>query len=111
MSTGIDVPRFEPKDFILLVLLSSWLVLGPYNGGCTSWEIIDFFSGKGRISRLAAKAGFRVASYEILHDLPTSKRRRKNRNFPRRSFMDFNGESGFAYFGRMVFNLKMLLAF
>ena len=96
--SSIRVTHGLPKDFVLLVLLCGWLVAGPFKHR-RSFEIIDFFSGKGRISRLAAKAKFSVAAYEILHDLTVSKRRRRNRRFPRRSFMDINGEAGIVFFG------------
>ena len=63
------------------------------------WEIVEFFSGTGRISRLGAKAGFTCASYEIhLAGAPKFKKKNKRR-FPRRSPMDFNGECGFAFLG------------
>ena len=65
--------------------------------GKETWEVVEFFSGKGRISRLAAKAGYPTASFEL--ELDTSfknKPKKKNWPFSHRSFMDFNGESGYA---------------
>ena len=86
------------QDFVLLALLCSFLVQGPLRGSET-WDVIEFFSGKGRLSRLAAKAGFKVASFELELDKNGKKNRRKPKrnHFPQRSFMDFNGEVGFAF--------------
>lgn len=78
-----------------MVLLCSFLVAGPLKGR-ESWDVIEFFSGKGRLSTMAAKLGFPVASYEILLDTTSAKKRKRNKHFPKRSFMDFNGECGFA---------------
>ena len=96
----LDLSRAS-QDFVLLTLLCAWLVLGPLRGQET-WEVVEFFSGKGRLSRLAAKAGFKTASFEVEldRDFAMGKRRKcKTRRFPQRSFMDFNGESGFAFLG------------
>ncbi len=68
--------------------------------GHESWDIIEFFSGKGRLSTMAAKIGLTVASYEILLDKKSYKKNMKNKrnkHFPKRSYMDFNGEVGFAF--------------
>lgn len=91
-------PRLShAKDFILVVLLCGWLVQGPL-AGSQKWELIEFFSGKGRISRLASKVGLPTASLEILLDKddPRKGNRKRNQHFPQRSHMDFCGHVGFA---------------
>ncbi len=81
-----------------MVLLCSQLVMGPLSVS-EPWELLDFFAGTGRISKLAAKCGIRCASYEIsLAGTPRKKSKAKKR-FPKRSLMDFNGECGFALLG------------
>lgn len=100
-----------------MVLLCSQLVMGPLRAS-EPWKLLDFFSGTGRISKLAAKSGVRCASYEIsLGNIPRNRRKSKRR-FPKRSVMDFNGESGFAFLGWkknlmlliLHFNISIVLA-
>ncbi len=88
----------DPKDFVVLVLLCGCLVLGPLEPK-QEWDFVEFFAGDGRVSRLAAKAGACVASYEILHGNVPKKKRHPRRSSQQRNSMDFNGESGFAFFG------------
>lgn len=79
-----------------MVLLCASLAVGSCKGK-EEWEIIEFFSGVGRISTLAAKAKIPVASFEISRGAkPKRKKMPKNRSYPSRNSMDFNGESGFA---------------
>ncbi len=82
----------------MLSVLCAFLVQGCLQGSET-WEVIEFFAGKGRLSRLAAKAGFPVASFELELDNGVRTKTKKSKNkrcFPKRSYMDFNGEAGFA---------------
>jgi len=96
------------KDFILMVWLCAYLVVGPL---CVSeeWEIVEFFSGTGRISRFGAKAGLTCASYEI--QLASAPKKKKKNKRHCRSSMDFNGECGFAFLGfaERVLNLFWVL--
>lgn len=86
------------QDFVMLSVMCAFLVQGCLQGSET-WEVVEFFAGKGRLSRLAAKVGFPVASFELELDngVRTKKNKKKRqRRFPKRSYMDFNGEAGFA---------------
>ena len=61
--------------------------------------MVEYFSGTGRISGLAAKAGIACASYELLLGSANpnpNENGKKSRRFPKRSCMDFNGECGFS---------------
>jgi len=72
------------------------------------WQIIEFFSGKGRLSNLAAKAGFAAASFDINH-LPSSRNHgKRKRPFDKRRPMDINGEIGFSL---LDFTKNLLLLF
>ena len=94
----------ESKDFVLLCLLCAFLVQGVFRGKHT-WQVVEFFSGKARLSRLAAKCGYPVASLDLENDPGFRNREKTSKHpFPHRSFMDFNGESGFA-----PLNLNLLL--
>lgn len=81
-----------------MVTLCACLVVGPLQGRSEPWEMVEYFSGTGRISRLAAKAGIVCASYELLlgFDPKPNGNGKKSRHFPKRSRMDFNGECGFS---------------
>ena len=73
-------------------------MLGPLQS-VAEWDLVEFFSGDGRISRLAAKIGIQAASYEILlGEMPQKKKVHKKRSSRPRNTMDFNGECGFAPF-------------
>ena len=64
------------------------------------WKIIEYFSGRGRLSRLAAKAGFAAAAFDINNGYvnPNEQKRRKTkRPFAKRKPMDINGEIGFVW--------------
>lgn len=66
------------------------------------------FSGKGRLSNLAAKAGFAAASFDINH-LPSSRNHgKRKRPFDKRRPMDINGEIGFSL---LDFTKNLLLLF
>ena len=87
-------PSSQAKDLVWLILLVSWL---PLKKRSKPWQIIEFFSGRGRLSRLAAKAGFEVASFDINKRVPKNKRRssRREHHFDKRQPFDINGEIGF----------------
>ena len=89
------------KDFIILVLLVSWLDLGTLSEPASPWDVLEFFSGQGRISTLAAKVGFAVASSDIELGNPSVHRSRqrdpiKADLFSDRAPLDMNGEIGMA---------------
>ena len=87
------------KDFVLLALLCAFLAQGPLRNQ-TTWEMVEYFSGLGRLSRLAAKAGFPTASFDLNMDAYYRRKKpRKTHPFPSRSYMDMNGEAGFAFLG------------
>ena len=81
----------------MVVILCGCLVMGPLKSAY-GWDLVEFFAGDARISRLAAKTGFRVATYEINLGKVPNKKKRKERSSVQRNYMDFNGECGFACF-------------
>ena len=80
-----------------LVVLCASLAIGSM-GTASQWEIIEFFSGRGRLARLASRAGHKVAAYEINMSFDEPARKRSSR-FAKRQTFDFNGECGFALLG------------
>lgn len=85
------------QDFVMLVLLCGSLATGAMSVE-SPWDMIEFFSGRGRLSRMAAHAGLHVAAYEITMSVDEPSRKR-NPMFPKRQTCDFNGECGFAPLG------------
>ena len=86
------------QDFALLVMLCSWMAIGAPQK--EPYEILDFFSGRGRIATLASRAGFACAATDMAVDKDKRGQRcrlKASRSF--RSVMDWNGDSGFASFG------------
>jgi SAM-dependent methyltransferase len=92
------------KDFVCLLLMCSWLAYANLSEG-SGWTVVDLFCGKGRISRLAAKVGFKTVSIDVMipgaQNLARIGRARKKRRFPgcKRNLMDINGHSGFPLLG------------
>ena len=85
------------KDFILLILLCSWLSFAyPVD---PPFEVLDLFAGRGRISELACKLGCSAAAYDLKLDQEPRRRFRRKAGREFRSPMDWNGEAGFASFG------------
>ena len=82
-----------------MVMLAYWLPCTTTNK--SSYQVLDLFSGRGRISQLAAKAGLAVASYDLCmarKQDPKIGRPTKKASRPYRSVMDWNGDSGFLLF-------------
>ena len=97
------------QDFIFLVLLCGWLSNVKFeNPG--AWTVVDLFCGEARISKLAAKLGFRTASIDVR--MPGSEvgahSRKRKRTFtgPNRNLMDFNGHCGLPYLSRNRYNIS-----
>ena len=71
--------------------MCTWL---PFLDWTKEYDLLDVFAGRGRIGRLAHRAGFKSAVYDIEYNKPRWARSKHSR-VKRRSFMDINGESGF----------------
>ena len=89
----------DPKDFVLLLRLISWL---DFFGLAEGWDILDFFAGRARVSKWGKKAGYKCAAYDVLYDQPQNETISKHSQLPRKSFMDINSEAGFASLGRQL---------
>lgn len=81
------------KEFIYLTLMASWLVKLPWDRE-KPYDVIEFFAGVARVSRLAQLCGYNSRAYELEFDKPpTGESRHAGR--ARRSAFDINGEGGF----------------
>ena len=64
-------------------------------------DVLDFFAGRARISKLAKWMGLTAMAYDIgYHPVDPNKTRKRGRK--RRSCMDWNGEAGFVPLRFMV---------
>lgn len=84
------------KDFVLVVLMCSWLSNATLEHVMV-WTVLDLFCGKARVSKLATHCGIRTRSFDI--KLGKRKQGKKGRRCPLapRNPMDINGHSGFVF--------------
>lgn len=82
------------KEFIAVVLLTSFLWIPGWE---TTYDVdlLDFFSGRARISRACRYMGYKAFAFDITyHPVPRGERKRGKL---RRSCMDMNGAAGFVF--------------
>ena len=56
---------FAPKDFVMLVVMASYLSLWVTD---PKFQVIEFFAGAGRICRLARSLGLSACAHDIAYD-------------------------------------------
>lgn len=79
-----------------VVLLTAWTNLPHLGGSEESYDVIEFFAGVSRISRLAASTGLRAARVDMVFDKGfTAKPTRKTNKSRKKSCMDLNTPGGF----------------
>ena len=86
---------YETKDFVLLVMLTSWLStdLTVSDVGRSGLELLEYFAGKARITKLAIRRGYRARAVDVVYTKP--KPPNINSFDKPRGSMDFNGCAGF----------------
>lgn len=90
-------PASAAKDFVYLILLITWMDTRKFV--CKSpLNLVEIFSGKGRISKMAAWLGLEVRAVDITYCRPWRKRSKWNKR-RQRSPMDLCGEAGFTFHG------------
>ena len=59
------------------------------------WDLVEFFSGRTKIARIATKSGYKAAGVDLNFDAAraASRRNRLNKTSP----FDLNSDSGFAH--------------
>lgn len=83
------------EDFVLLVCAISFLYT-PESDKIANLDLVEFFSGKARVSRLASWLGYNVRAYDIDYEQPSTQGGFK-RGKMSRSPMDMNGAAGLVY--------------
>lgn len=85
----------QSKAFLELVCLVSFLCVPSWeNGGNTDLDLVEFFSGRARLSKLASWCGLNVRSFDITYENIMGDKEFK-RGKVRRAPMDLNGAAGF----------------
>lgn len=84
---------------ILLVLLVSWMEDPP--GIKEDIQVIEFFSGVGRISGLSHHAGYTAVGFDMEYGIPQSKRT------GRRNSMDLNSSAGLALAIKLILRSRL----
>lgn len=64
-------------------------------------DVIEFFSGVGRIAKVAHGVGYEARAYDIDHDKPPQGESTHS-NLPKRSSFDLNGEAGVVFLGLQI---------
>ena len=82
-----------PQDFIYLLILVN---CQSFFAGAPAWDVVDLFCGVARISKLASKAGYDVASVDISLMQPANKISKHSKK-KQRPPMDITSNAGFSF--------------
>ena len=82
------------KVYVLLVLMTTWLDGVKLSG---KFDVIEYFAGVGRITRLACARKYKVAAFDLGYGAPISSGHRNKRKSKKKSCMDIKGSAGFVY--------------
>lgn len=79
------------QEFVSAVLLTAWLDL-PDMG---QFQVVEFFAGRARISKMCSRLGLRTGSFDITYDKAGNWSTRNG--LPKRSCFDMNSDAGFLF--------------
>ena len=84
------------EDFVLLVLMTSWLRL---RAPSIPYDLLEFFAGSARIARLAKARGYSSVAVDLLYDTtappPNTKKKGRKRYQNSKCAMDINTSAWF----------------
>lgn len=83
-----------PKALVEIVCLVCFLNVPGWGSENDGLDLVEFFAGRARLSRLASWVGYKVRSYDINYEKVMGDAEFK-RGKVRRSPMDLNGAAGF----------------
>ena len=86
------------QDFIYLTLMASWLVDLPWQPP-RPLDVIEYYAGAARVSRIAAAVGFESRAFDIDFDKAPLGSESTHSGRCSRSAFDINGEGGFLLLG------------
>ena len=82
------------QDFVLLTLLTGWLVI-PDGMAVPPLELIEYFAGRARVAKMAFRRGYSSRALDIIFTKPKAP---KIDSFSKpRGSMDFNGSAGYVF--------------
>ena len=88
------------KDFVYLVLMTWWLLSSPSTplpwDDMATFDFIEYYSGVGRIGKMAHGVGYSAATFDIGQDIP-GEGESAHSQMPHRSAFDMNGEAGYVF--------------
>ena len=73
--------------------MASWMVRLPWVSD-RPYDVLDFYAGEARISRLATACGYHACAYDVRYDCPLEGESYHSGRSKRSAF-DINGEGGF----------------
>lgn len=83
------------KEFLELVVLASFLVVPEWEkGNNTDFDLVDFFSGRARLCRLASWMKLKARAFDVNYTKLRGGAEFKRGKLRRRA-MDLNGAAGF----------------
>lgn len=91
---------YTHEVYVLILLMTSWLDYFCFEN---KYEVIEYFAGVARISRLGTMAGLKTAAVDIKYASRKHKRKKRKKHRKHRSTnsMDINSESGFVLLSPM----------
>ena len=84
------------KEFILVVVLCGFLSVPFWDGKNGGLQLVELFSGVGRIARLGSWVGLRSRAFDLSY-LPLKNPLKMKRGKIRRPAMDLNGSAGLVF--------------
>ena len=85
------------------MLLAWWLTTSPtfaFDDIGVGFDVLEFYSGVGRIAKCAQAVGYTARAYDINYDTPPPGESVHSK-LPHRSAFDMNGEAGYLCLGSL----------
>ena len=86
------------QDFVYLILLTTWIDGGKWARQIQPLQVLELFSGKARVSKMASWLGYSVRAIDIVYCKPRRKISKHSKR-RQRSSMDICGEAGIVFHG------------
>ena len=94
---------YLPKEFLEIIVLVSLLSVPSWDTEANAdLDLVEFFAGRARITKLASWCGYRSRGFDVEY-IPRSSPGNFKRGMLNRSPMDLNGSAGFALLGDETF--------
>lgn len=106
------------KVFILTILLLSWQSFIDLDKS-SQYDIVEYYAGIGRISRLGAAYGYTTGAFDVVYDFPEftesmpgpKKKKYRKHQTNKKTAMDLTTSSGFMLLGYFSFEPVFMFQF